>query len=94
MERTGFNKCLNLENKYFNLSVWGLVVGSICGITAMMIENLIWGVGIGVGGFYLGSYLGEEWHKGNIQRMVYWHLPFGHLLISFETPPSHERNLF
>lgn len=94
MERVRFNKCLNKENKYFNFSAWGLVTGGVCGFIAMLAENLLWGAGVGVGGYYIGSYLGLEWHNGNIQRLIYWYLPFGRFLISLEVPPSHLRNLF
>ena len=90
---TRLNRCLNEESKYYGLSSLGLIGGAIVG--GVVLVNF--GMAVGVMGFVVGfsffSYAGTYWHKGIMQRFMYWHLPLKQLLGCKCWPDSSERCL-
>lgn len=93
MEKVKFNRVLNKENKYYNLSASSIVGAGICGIFAMGVKGLIWGFCAGAVGFIIGRHLGIAWWKGDIQRYMYWQLPLNILGLKKSVPTSDKQNM-
>lgn len=75
MQRVKFNNCLNLEVKFYNISVGAIVGAVVIGSVFWIIKGFI-GLAIGgVVGFYAGKYLMNQFWRGNIQRYLYWNFP-------------------
>ena len=93
MARRVFTKCLNQELKIFNFSVGSLIGGGILVVLVGLSKGLMWGMGAGVIGFMIGRWLSKQWFLGQIQRKLYWYLPFEKIFIDKNTPPSYLRRL-
>ncbi|MBP7189645.1 MAG: hypothetical protein KA998_00145 [Rickettsiaceae bacterium] len=91
MNRRVFSTCLNKERKIYNCSVWAFICGGLALLFAGLAKGLLWGMGLGVGGFLLGSFLSKQWHQGNIQRLIYAHIPFAKYIVDKNMPESHHR---
>ena len=75
MERVKFNNCLNLEVKFYNISIGAIVGGVIIGTVFWILKGFI-GLAIGgVVGALAGNYLMNQFWRGNIQRYLYWNFP-------------------
>jgi len=44
-----------------------------------------------VPGYIFGAGVGVVWHKGKLQRLIYWHLPLSWLLGGKMLPKSYNR---
>ncbi len=93
MARRDFNNCLNKEHKAYNCSIGSLLFGGIFFSIFTLIKGFLWGIGGSAIGFMLGRFLSKHWHEGNIQRSVYWHLPFVKALVDSNMPESHHRKI-
>lgn len=93
MGTKAFITCLNSEAKIYNFPVAGVVLCIGCLVVAGLIKGLMWALGAGALGFVLGSWLSREWHGGNLQRKMYWYLPWQKVFVHKNLPESHYRNL-
>jgi hypothetical protein len=93
MTRRVFNNCLNLERKAFNFNYGSIIGGAIAGIIPGISSGLMYGFGGGAIGFMVGGWLSKQWHLGNLQRNLYWHLPYARYWLDREVPESHHREL-
>lgn len=92
MARRVFSKCLNEEAKIYNCSYGSLFIGGFTLLVVGLMKGIVWGAAFSVGGFFLGNFLSREWYLGNIQRFIYWRLPFAKILIDKNMPESHHRH--
>lgn len=84
-------RTINKETKYYGFPLTGLIVGGLFGgVTLTRFEFVFAFLAAGVG-FGLGTLISSAWHKGTIQRWVYWHLPISKLSRNKYLPPSDER---
>lgn len=94
MERIYLPKCLNKPAKIMGWSFFGTIGGSI----AMCVMWTLFSMPIGIisftGGFSLGKWFDDIWHKGNLQRWIYWNLPLARIVGGENLPQSHERSFF
>lgn len=93
MSRRVFNNCLNLERQAFNLSYGSLIGAALAGIIAGAAWGLLYGFGGCGAGFVIGGWLSRQWYAGNLQRHLYWHLPYSKYWLNKEVPESHHRQL-
>lgn len=93
MSKKAFVTCLNDEVKIYNFPVMAVVVCAAGFAVVGLFKGLIWGMGAGALGFVLGSWLSKEWHAGDLQRKLYWQLPWQKAWIHKNMPESHHRNL-
>jgi hypothetical protein len=75
MQRTKFNKCLNLEPKIYNFSIVALITGSVAGIMGAALYGFVAFFALFGAGFWGGKIFGEAWWIGRIQRFIYWNFP-------------------
>lgn len=72
--------------------------GVIMGVFTMFLMWTLFSMPIGiisfVGGYAVGRVFGIVWHKGKLQRWIYWHLPFANIVGGKNLPKSHERRFF
>lgn len=93
MERVRFNKCLNKEIRFFNISI-GTIIGALAiGLLVWSLKSLLYGVGGGVVGGIYGGYLMKLYMLGDLQRKLYWQLPYSEKMVSKHLPRSHHRHL-
>ncbi|NRB11054.1 MAG: hypothetical protein HRU35_05550 [Rickettsiaceae bacterium] len=85
-----FNRCMNLESRFWNFAIFAWVLGIIGGIFFTILLGGLCGVGGGVVSFGVGQFCGKWWHSGKVQRWRYWNLPFAKV-ISKKIPYSHYR---
>lgn len=88
-----FNTCLNKERKVFNCSFPALIVGGVMLTLTGIRFGIVFGLVAAGVGYLLGTYLGKCWHKGELQRYLYLHLPFARLWLDQVAPDSHLRKL-
>lgn len=86
-----FIDCLNQEPKAYNCSIASLICGGIMLVFFGAIKGLFWAAGAGAAGFIVGAFLGKEWFAGNLQRNIFWHLPFASIWLENKAPPSSAR---
>ena len=91
MEQITLNRCLNREAKLYGLSYLGVIGG---GMTCLLVW-LKFGMTIGIIsstiGYGLSAYVGKRLHSGELQRFIYWHLPFKGMFGGKYLPESHKR---
>jgi len=88
MQRRHFIPCLNKEPKFYNLNYGTIVGGTIFATLAWMAMGFLWGVFAGGIGAAIGSWISREYFKGNLQRAIYWHLPYLRFLVDKNLPDS------
>jgi hypothetical protein len=93
MNRRKFSTCLNKEAKAYNQSVFGLISSAVLGGFLGLTKGMMWGLGGAAVGLVIGSMFSRSWHAGDIQRMLYWYLPWQKLWIDKNIPESHLRKL-
>lgn len=93
MTRKVFNNCLNKERKIYNISYAALIGAAGCAFLPGITWGLMHAFCGGAIGFIVGGWLSQQWHAGNLQRKLYWHLPYGKYWIDKEVPESHHREL-
>lgn len=91
MHRRVFSTCLNKERKIYNCSIGSLICGGLFLTFAGLTKGLLWGMGFGVVGFFLGGFLSKQWHEGNLQRLIYANMPFAKYIVDNNMPESHHR---
>lgn len=88
MNRRIFIPCLNKQPKIYNFN-YGTVIGAIgCTILGWIISGLLVGLIVGGLGSAFGGWLANQIFKGNVQRFLYWHLPYSRDLIDKNIPDS------
>lgn len=90
MNQRKFIKCLNKQKKIFNWSIGAVVGGGISLFVFGLAKGLLWGIGASAIGFGFGNWFSSKWHKGNIQRALYWNMPFAKGWLSKNIPESSE----
>jgi len=90
---TRLNRCLNEEAKYYGLSRFGLIGGVVIGGLMLVKFGMSIGIISTVAAFAVFAHIGTYWHKGIMQRFLYWHIPLKQLLGCKYLPNSHERCL-
>lgn len=91
MSRREFIDCLNKEPKIFNCNFGSLACGGILFALFGFSKGLFWGFGVGIVGFVVGGWYSREWFLGNLQRKIYWILPFAKIWLDKNIPSSSER---
>lgn len=91
MSRREFIDCLNKEPKAFNCNFGSLIGGLIMTVLLGFSKGFFWGLGAGVVGFIIGGFISRQWFLGNLQRNIYWKLPFANIWLDKNTPPSSGR---
>ncbi len=91
MERVRFNNCLNKPVRFWNISIGSIIGGISCGLIILCFKGVLWSFLASAIGFAIGGWFMDKWWFGIIQRWLYWHLPFGRLVISTNLPESHIR---
>jgi hypothetical protein len=85
---TILNRCLNSQAKIYGLKSLGVVVAVLFGILASIYFSALVGVGFAGVGYFVGAQLGNLWHIGTLQKLMYWHLPVS---LQKKCPKSHLR---
>ena len=91
MSRREFIDCLNSEPKAFNCNFGSLIGGGISLALLGFSKGLFWGFGAGIIGFIIGGWVSRQWFLGNLQRKIYWSLPFASIWLDKNIPPSSNR---
>jgi hypothetical protein len=91
MSSREFIDCLNKEPKAFNCNYGSLIGGGILLTLLGFSKGLFWGFGGGVAGFVMGGWISRQWFLGNLQRKMYWQLPFANIWLSSNAPSSSNR---
>ena len=74
--RRRFIPCLNQQRKIYNYN-YGSIIGALFFLVFIaVIKGTLWGLGAAGIGFAVGGWVSNQWHLGNIQRNLYWHLPY------------------
>ena len=90
MQRRTFIKCLNKQRKIYNLSIEA-VIGWCIGLVLGLSQGLLWGIGAAAVGLSIGAWVGKLIYKGNLQRLMYWHLPYTKIWLKPNIPNSADR---
>jgi hypothetical protein len=91
VEKIILNRALNKEIKYYGLSSLGLMGAVFIGVIIWMYLGMVFGI-LGVAmGYAVSSYAARSWHSGDIQKVMYWHLPSHRLFGNKYLPESHKR---
>lgn len=93
MDRITINRCLNKEMQFYGLKFTGILSGFLIGILVLLKFDFTFAIIGGVGGYLLGAELSGSWHKGDIHRWCYWHLPTQLFFASKYLPKSCDRKL-
>ena len=93
MARRKFSTCLNLEPKLYNFSIGAIIGGGVMLSLFGVGKGLMWGLGAGAIGFGVGGYLSKQWFLGQMQRKLYWNMPWADKVVDKNTPPSDLRQL-
>lgn len=88
MTRRIFIPCLNKEPKLYNFSYGTLIGGALCTIFVGISKGVLWGLGAGGIGAFIGGWISKELYKGNLQRAFYWYFPYSKELIDRNIPDS------
>lgn len=91
MTRRTFNSCLNKEQRIYNFSVGSIACAALAFLFVGLAKGIVWGIGAAVGGYVLGDLLSKQWHEGNMQREIYWRIPFAKYYVDKNMPESHHR---
>ena len=86
-----FNRSINKENKYWGLSLVGLISGAAFGVIILTVFDFLFAAIGSIAGFTIGSFISYQWHKGKLQRWIYWNLPVSYLSRNRYLPPSSSR---
>ncbi len=84
-------RTINKETKYYGLPLTGLVVGGIFGAIILSKYDFVFALIAASIGFIVGTFISNAWHKGKVQRWIYWHLPISRLSRNKYLPPSDQR---
>ena len=85
------SRFINKETKYCGLSLFGLIIGGIFGAITLTKFDLVFALIASTVGFCLGAFIASSWHKGRVQRWIYWNLPISQLSRNKYLPPSYLR---
>jgi uncharacterized membrane protein SpoIIM required for sporulation len=94
MERIYLSKCLNKPVRIMGSSFFGVIGGGIAMCLMWILFSMPIGIFSFVGGYALGRIFGIVWHKGKLQRWIYWYLPSASIVGGKNLPKSHERRFF
>lgn len=87
----GLNRCLNQQRKMYGLSLGGLIFAGVSFFSGLLFTSSAFiATGIAFIGFLMGSKVCFLWHKGRVQKMIYWYLPL-HYLFGKGSIPSYKR---
>ena len=89
--RRVFIDCLNKEPKAFNCNYGSIAAGVTLLAVFGLGKGLFWGGGAGAIGFVIGGWLSRQWFLGNIQKAMYWKLPFANIWLDTKAPQSSQR---
>ena len=92
MSKRIFIDCLNKEPKAFNCNFGSLIGGVVNLVLFGFGQGLFWGIGAGAIGFVVGKWISNQWFLGNLQRNIYWQLPFASVWLDKNSPASSNRN--
>jgi len=91
MKLVPLNRCLNTALKFYGLSSFGVIVGGLAMSLVWLMLSMPFGIITSMPGYGAGHAFGMMWHKGIVQRIIYWHLPISRLLGGKSFPPSYNR---
>ena len=91
MNFVSINRCLNASAKFYGLSAFGVIVGAAAMMLVWVGFSMPFGIMATVPGYIFGAGVGVVWHKGKLQRLIYWHLPLSWLLGGKMLPKSYNR---
>ena len=94
MERIYLSKCLNKPVRIMGSSFFGVIAGMLTMLLMWTLFSMPIGIISFVGGYAVGRVFGIVWHKGKLQRWIYWHLPSASIVGGKNLPKSHERRFF
>lgn len=94
MERIYLSKCLNRPVRIMGSSFFGVIGGGVAMLLIWILFSMPIGIISFVGGYALGRAFGIIWHKGKLQRWIYWYLPFAGIIGGKNLPQSHMRRFF
>jgi hypothetical protein len=86
-----FSRSINKETKYCGLSLIGIIVGGVFGSLTLMNFDLVFALIASTVGFAIGAFMAGAWHKGRVQKWVYWQLPVSKLSGNKYLPKSYLR---
>jgi|GEM_PF-1119190 len=90
-KEVSLNRSINKEAKYSGLSLFGLIVGGIFGALTLTKFDLVFALIAWVIGFVVGAFISSSWHKGRVQRWLYWHMPISEMSGNKYLPLSYLR---
>ncbi len=91
MKRRTFLLCLNKQRKFYNFSIGGVVGCASCALIFGLPKGVIWGLAAGAIGFVVGNWTSRALYYGDLQRGMYWYLPYAKIWLSPNVPESSER---
>lgn len=92
MSKIVFSKCLNKEEKLYNCSVVGLMLGVMFLILGGIVFGMLFGFAAATFGFIIGTWFSSKWHQGFIQRKAYRALPYCKYWLDKRCPESSSIN--
>lgn len=90
-EVVSINRCLNSSLKFYGLSAFGVIVGGLAMFFIWMIFSMPFGIIASMPSYVAGASVGMMWHKGVLQKIIYWHLPISRAIGGKYLPPSYNR---
>ena len=94
MEQIQLNRCLNRETKLYGFSYLGVIGGALTYLLAWFKFGMTVGIISTPIGYGLSAYVARRLHSGELQRFVYWRLPFKGMFGGKYLPESHKRCWF
>lgn len=94
MQRQKLQRCFNKPLKISGLSAFGIFFGVALMILVWTLLSMPFGIAAAAIGYGLGRLAGGVWHKGKLQRRIYWNLPVYQIIGGNDMPPSHYRRYF
>ena len=91
MKLITINRCLNNSAKFYGLSAFGTIVAGILMLIIWISLSMPFGIMASMPGYIAGERIGVLWHRGKLQRLLYWYLPVSWLLGGKGLPPSYQR---
>lgn len=91
MKSVSINRCLNAGAKLYGLSAFGVITGALLMGLLWLSFSMPISIMATVPGYILGHSVGLLWHKGYLQRKIYWYFPISRLIGGKGLPPSYNR---
>lgn len=70
------NRALNAQQKIWGLKSTGVYLGVTSFVIGFGLFSVLAGIIGSSVGYFFGVVIGDAWHSGSMQKVIYWYLPF------------------